>query len=372
MPSVCIVHNNVDDASSIGKIAKWAAAQALDAGWDVFVVARDLDASLVGRVEHLPLHIPAHAHAIQWLAARRTVRTAIGHRTFDVVHVHQPQLVSMADVMQCHFLLRSAKAHGGFGRPRSLRHAVTQVQQRFVLSAEERCIRRWPPRAVVLFDSELLSEEFRRWYGPRRNNQVLLYPAPPYAPVGSEERVAARIRLTGDSRTDEVVVGYLGGIDTRKGHDRLTASLRSMAGAFLLGAGPGSDGWYRGSATSRRERWIGQTNDVPGLLAACDVLVVPSRFEPFGLVCFEAAARGVPVITATSVGALATLEHYGAGREWRDGEPLEPLLRWAVEDRPHIEDAARKMVEYFRAEEQGRRLLEVYNNVIRQRNVHLE
>ncbi len=36
--------------------------------------------------------------------------------------------------------------------------------------------------------------------------------------------------------------------------------------------------------------------DVPAFLADCDVIVIPSRWEPWGLVCLEAKAAGKPVV----------------------------------------------------------------------------
>lgn len=41
---------------------------------------------------------------------------------------------------------------------------------------------------------------------------------------------------------------------------------------------------------------LGAINDVPAFLAECDVIVVSSRWEPWGLVCLEAKAAGKPVV----------------------------------------------------------------------------
>jgi N-acetylglucosaminyl-diphospho-decaprenol L-rhamnosyltransferase len=52
---------------------------------------------------------------------------------------------------------------------------------------------------------------------------------------------------------------------------------------------------------------LGQVDDIPGLLAAADVVVNPARFaEPFGRVPFEAAAAGTPAVV-TRVGAADEL-----------------------------------------------------------------
>ena len=53
-------------------------------------------------------------------------------------------------------------------------------------------------------------------------------------------------------------------------------------------------------------RFLGERDDVPDLLAAVDLLLVPSWEEPFGRSVVEAMAAGVPVL-ATDVGGPAEI-----------------------------------------------------------------
>jgi glycogen(starch) synthase len=39
-----------------------------------------------------------------------------------------------------------------------------------------------------------------------------------------------------------------------------------------------------------------------GLMHRCDLIVLPSRYEPFGIVALEAAATGIPLVTSTAGG----------------------------------------------------------------------
>src|SRR5207248_3224481 len=48
-------------------------------------------------------------------------------------------------------------------------------------------------------------------------------------------------------------------------------------------------------------RFVGHRNDVPEVLAALDIALLPSWEEPFGRVVVEAMAAGTPVV-ATAVG----------------------------------------------------------------------
>jgi glycosyltransferase involved in cell wall biosynthesis len=43
---------------------------------------------------------------------------------------------------------------------------------------------------------------------------------------------------------------------------------------------------------------FGTVTDVPAFLEQCDAVVIPSRWEPWGIVCIEAKAAGKPVIAA--------------------------------------------------------------------------
>jgi glycosyltransferase involved in cell wall biosynthesis len=52
----------------------------------------------------------------------------------------------------------------------------------------------------------------------------------------------------------------------------------------------------------------GPRADVDALLAAADVVCVPSRQEAFGNVVLEACAAGVPVVTSRRVGAAELLD----------------------------------------------------------------
>jgi glycosyltransferase involved in cell wall biosynthesis len=73
--------------------------------------------------------------------------------------------------------------------------------------------------------------------------------------------------------------------------------------------------------------WLGERDDVPAILAAVDILLVPSWAEPFGRVVVEAMAMGCLVV-ATAVGGPAEVIADGV-----DGlllAPGEPLL-WARE-----------------------------------------
>lgn len=137
---------------------------------------------------------------------------------------------------------------------------------------------------------------------------------------GSVTREAARTRLEIDPETK--VVLYVGRFDPRKGIETLVRAVReskfyeSKQLQLIIGGGctPGN------SDAKERDRIAGIVNELgmdectslPGCLsreilpsyyAAADVCVVPSHYEPFGLVAIESMACGTPVV-ASDVGGL--------------------------------------------------------------------
>ncbi|MEA5577958.1 glycosyltransferase family 1 protein [Anabaena sp. UHCC 0451] len=137
---------------------------------------------------------------------------------------------------------------------------------------------------------------------------------------GSVDRETARVAL-GIKPEDKVVL-YVGRFDPRKGIETLVRAVRESQFygdkdlKLMIGGGstPGnSDGRERDRIEGIvKELGMSECTVFPGLLkqdilptyyAAADVCVVPSHYEPFGLVAVEAMSSGTPVI-ASDVGGL--------------------------------------------------------------------
>jgi glycosyltransferase involved in cell wall biosynthesis len=103
-----------------------------------------------------------------------------------------------------------------------------------------------------------------------------------------------------------------GRLEEQKGHDLLFEALgmilKQGLDFTLVVAGDGSRrSWLEQQALSLRlaprVQFVGQVEDVGGLLAAADAVLLPSRWEGLPLVLLEAMARARPII-ATSVGGV--------------------------------------------------------------------
>lgn len=77
---------------------------------------------------------------------------------------------------------------------------------------------------------------------------------------------------------------------------------------------------------SDRVHFLGFRRDSPELMRSADILVFPSRYDPCTLVVAEALASGVPVITASTVGAAFQVPE-GAGWVLDDPEDGAEIAR---------------------------------------------
>lgn len=131
------------------------------------------------------------------------------------------------------------------------------------------------------------------------------------------DRAAAKARL-GVEGPLLVSVGHL---TERKGQRITLAALKELPGATLILVGEGEDRAML-ARTARRDgladrvRLIGNRphDELPSLLAAADVMVLPSASEGLANAWVEAIACGTPVVTCDVGGARDVIDRPEAGR----------------------------------------------------------
>ena len=111
---------------------------------------------------------------------------------------------------------------------------------------------------------------------------------------------------------DATLLLTLSRLHEKKGLDIFLAALTALPGciAWIAGDGP-LEAELKALAArlgvADRVRFLGWRTDRGALLAAADVCVLPSRWEPFGTVMLEAWAAGTPLIAAASQGPAALI-----------------------------------------------------------------
>ncbi|HXW03947.1 MAG TPA: glycosyltransferase family 4 protein [Vicinamibacterales bacterium] len=173
---------------------------------------------------------------------------------------------------------------------------------------------------LVLCNSRRTAADVRTLLGvPADRLRVVYYgsDAARFGPVTAVERGAARRLLGLDAdRPLALFAGALG--DRRKNFDTVFAAWRELCArpswdVDLLVAGRGAElpAWQEraASALPGRIRFLGFRSDMHLVLAACDVVVHPARYEAYGLLVHEALCRGLPAIVSAAAGVA---ERYSA------------------------------------------------------------
>ena len=139
---------------------------------------------------------------------------------------------------------------------------------------------------------------------PQRIARIVL--ASPLAPL-----LAVPLRPAGHP----LVLAALGRFHPQKGFDVLLAAMRLLPRGtvrlLLAGAGPDEAALRAQSAGLDDVAFVGSRSDIAGFLTECDAVVIPSRWEPFGLVCQEAKAAGKPVIVSRVDGLTEQVDGCG-------------------------------------------------------------
>jgi glycogen synthase len=141
-------------------------------------------------------------------------------------------------------------------------------------------------------------------------------------------RAAARGRIAGTGP----LVAFAGRLVHEKGLQTLLDCLpglrRAHPGLRLLVAGSGAyedqlRARARGLRVMRAVEWAGfvPEDELAALLAAADVAVVPSLYEPFGIVALEAAAARTPLVVAETGGLRDLVASGVAAASFPAGDP---------------------------------------------------
>jgi glycosyltransferase involved in cell wall biosynthesis len=201
---------------------------------------------------------------------------------------------------------------------------------------------------------------------PRRKMEVVRNAIDP-APFSRPPDPALRRALAGE-RSLVLAVARL---DPQKGHRHLLAAAAEVPDAIFALAGEGPERPALEELADRlavrdRIRFLGERSDVPDLLAACDVFVLPSLYEGLPISVLEAMAAERPVI-ATAIGGTDEVVIDGESGLLvppADPDAIASALQNLLEDtalRARLGAAGRKIVTTdFSAREMVRRVTELY------------
>lgn len=312
------------------------------------------------RVPHDPPAVPFdEAHLLAWVMG---MESAITRRGLDLIEEHAPHVVHAHDWMMAHAATTLVEAsrhesalvatihateagrHQGWlptglsDSIHSIEHWLVHRAQRVIACSHhmrdeiERLFHLDPERIAVVTNGIHL----RRWR----------------ASAADIARARDRFAATGP------LIVFCGRLEWEKGGHTLIDALprlrRRLPRLRVVVAG-------RGGAASDLERqarerrvssivtftgWLPE-RELHGLMAAADALVIPSLYEPFGLVALEGAALSAPLVVARTGGLAEFVVDAKTGRTFAPGDPVD--LARAVTETVRDHESSREFARAARA-----------------------
>ncbi len=179
-----------------------------------------------------------------------------------------------------------------------------------------------------------------------------------------------------------IVVGNVGRLDENKGITYLLKAAKLLLEEFsnllflIVGEGPSRQELYDESerlGIGDKVIFTGFRNDIPSVLSAIDIFVLPSLIEGLPMILLEAMAAKKPVI-ATRVGDIPNVirnNESGLLVGPREVVQLKDAIKYLIENVDHsgliAEKGLEKVKEEYSSGQMARQYMDVYNDVLQAR-----
>ncbi len=267
----------------------WVACELARAGHEVYVVADRCEAP---GVRHLRAPICGRGSLIKTLSFFLNARRVLSHERFDVVYAtgrfFPADWVRVSDPLHIVWLNR------GYDRPPLL--WPLRPRHRLLLWLEKKSLEQ---ACRVIVNSKMVFNELAKHYPLAAKKTRVIYNGVDFARFNPSVRrfrtvVRKELGLSGEDR----VLLFAGSDWRRKGLPLLLSVLEELPEDFKLLVAGGKKLGKKG-----RVYYLGKVKEMERLYGAADLLVLPTRYDPFANVVLEALACGLPVITTPENGA---------------------------------------------------------------------
>lgn len=310
-PIVALVAHAVGDSGGMER----AMAELVERGCQHFrfvIVARDLDPSLQTFAwRWTRVRVPARPAPLRFAMFYLVAGLRLWSLKVDVVHTLGAIVPNRCDLASVHSCHAGSREKTGALAPREAppaHRANVTVLHAMALVAERWSYRPGRARAIAVVSDDVGREIERHFPGQRvavTPNGVDLERFAPSQETRAELRRAASVD------EEDVIVLFVGGIWEHKGlhlvaEGIVLAQKQTATRLHLWILGSGDPEGIRAQSAFPRMTFFGRRTDAERFYAAADLLVLPSMYEAAPLVCYEAAASGVPIV-ATRVGGVTEL-----------------------------------------------------------------
>jgi UDP-glucose:(heptosyl)LPS alpha-1,3-glucosyltransferase len=159
----------------------------------------------------------------------------------------------------------------------------------------------------VIANSRMVRNEIMNAFGYPGEKITVIYNGLPETHFKKKPHSRTEMRHHWGLRDKDVAILFAGSGWDRKG---LKFAIQAVEGishpsVHLVVAGKGKKQAY---SSSRKVRLLGPVADLQSLLAAMDLFVLPTLYDPFSNACLEALSYGVPVVTTAANGFAEIIE----------------------------------------------------------------
>jgi UDP-glucose:(heptosyl)LPS alpha-1,3-glucosyltransferase len=308
-----------------------------DSGHEVHVFAHRYEP--MRGVSFHSVAVPLKPFGLQnWLFAQN-VRHALSKNEFDIVNgisqIYPQDIYRLGDGIHKHWLT--------VRRPRMFSHLYDKIspRHRLLLHLEKKIFSPGNYKRIIA-NSELCKQHAIDYYTVPPQLVDVIFCGVNFTIFNSSVRnEGAQLRTSLGIGREPIVVLFVGTNYERKGLDTVLqgiSRLRYKQKYRLLVVGKGNIPRYQRLAQKLGLQEItvfcGYQEHMPPFYGAADIFVLPSYYDPFGNVCLEAMACGLPVITTRETGVSELMAHGKSGFVMDHPGDISTLGNWleALED----------------------------------------
>ncbi|MBF0162060.1 MAG: glycosyltransferase family 4 protein [Magnetococcales bacterium] len=345
-------------------------------GVAITLIARSWSGTGAG-VQLLPCNPPSWGRLWRDVSFAGCVRRRLQQHPFHLVQSHERiagcDLYRAGDGVHRVWLAERARTQGWLGR---LATACSPYHH-YILAAERRLLHS-PRLRGVICNSRMVQEEIRRHFQTAAEKLHVIYSGVDIHRFHPSLRPQFResVRQQWSIPPEALLLLCVGSGFQRKGVPVLLEAMVALpASVYLLVVGQDRHleamrARARRLGVGQRVMFTGGQSEVAPFYGAADVLVLPSRYDPFPNVALEGMGAALPLITSHQCGAADLIRH---GENGFLGDSLDrPALLANIhalladpQRRQAMGRAARQTVEPLTLEAMSQRLLALYAQLLR-------
>ena len=247
--------------------------------------------SLGGKIYHLPRLIP-------WSSSYKAALNSffIGHPEYQIIHVHQDCLsgVILKEAQKDGIQIRIAHSHNA-NQDKNFKYPIKLFYK----------------HNIIHYATDLMACGRKAGQWMFQNDKfTVLHNAINVSDYIFDEQKRSRVRNNLNISENSYVIGHIGRFVPQKNHDCLVNVFASLImlepNARLLLVGDGElrskiEEKVKCKELSERVIFTGVRSDIPDLLQAMDVFVLPSLYEGLPVTLIEAQSAGLPCVISDKV-----------------------------------------------------------------------